>query len=394
MFNKPELSKINLLSYARQEKKVLDMLANAEHSIIHMHCALEDANNLYLVMPYARNGNLLSHLTRVGRFDVKCTRFYAAEMLHGLEFLHSRGIVHRDLKPENMLMDDLMHIRISDFGFAKISGEQTRQRLSSFVGTMEYVSPEVLRKIPTTKASDLWALGVIMYQMVSGRKPFGGAHDDETFRNSSSVRYPSPETFCKVTAPLIKKLLVVEPFARLGAKDEHGYPSIRGHPFFEGFDFTNLHLQTPPQMRPYREETSQGLSFLNPSSQDNLSFLDYAPSIVWGSQATVSCTNNSILLDKGEEFIRRWKEQQATNKWHEFAGEQLIFKDGKVRIKKGLFYKERVILLTSAPSICVIDALKMRLENEIFITVQVSAKQRTFKNKFFLQTVKIFARIF
>lgn len=93
----------------------------------------------------ADNGELLRWLKKVGCFDVDCARFYGAEMLMALEHMHSKGIIHRDLKPENVLLSSTMHVKICDFGTAKLLGSTNpasdKSRSDSFVGTAQYVTP-------------------------------------------------------------------------------------------------------------------------------------------------------------------------------------------------------------------------------------------------------------
>ncbi len=81
---------------------------------------MQDARNLYFVITYAKNGDLLEFINAMAKRDVDCTQFYAAELVSALEFLHERRIIHRDLKPENILLDSKMHIMITDFGSAKL----------------------------------------------------------------------------------------------------------------------------------------------------------------------------------------------------------------------------------------------------------------------------------
>lgn len=140
-------------------------------------------------MSYAKNGDLLPYINKVGSFDAACTRFYSGEILRALEHLHDLNIMHRDLKPENILLDHNMHIKVADFGCSKIikseeddtssdksiisdSDPISRQRCSSFVGTAQYVSPELLTEKNISPSSDLWALGCIIYQMIAGLPPF------------------------------------------------------------------------------------------------------------------------------------------------------------------------------------------------------------------------------
>lgn len=135
------------------------------------------------VMSYAKNGDMLPYINKVGSFDAACTRFYSGEILRALEHLHDLNIMHRDLKPENILLDDHMHIKVADFGCSKIieqpaaaaAGDNNtggRQRSNSFVGTAQYVSPELLTEKTISPSSDLWALGCIIYQMIAGLPPF------------------------------------------------------------------------------------------------------------------------------------------------------------------------------------------------------------------------------
>lgn len=121
--------------------------------------------------------SLLQH-TRVclkqGKVDVammaKEAQFYMAELIVALRFLHSKDIVHRDLKPENILVMANGHLKLTDFGTAldTTAGEGVKD----FVGTPEFVSPEVLKDEPATVAADMWGVGVILYQLLTGRMPF------------------------------------------------------------------------------------------------------------------------------------------------------------------------------------------------------------------------------
>ena len=114
--------------------------------------------------------------------------------MEALEHMHGLGIIHRDLKPENILLSSAMHIQISDFGSAKLNqgpvapdvpspassntaagdSERPTRRRMSFVGTAQYVSPEILNNWPSTPAADLWAVGVILYQLLANQTPFKG----------------------------------------------------------------------------------------------------------------------------------------------------------------------------------------------------------------------------
>lgn len=107
------------------------------------------------VLELASHGELAAQIRKFGSLDITATKYYAALLIDTIEFMHDRDIIHRDLKPENILLDDDMRIKVTDFGSAKILNrkddkEQTSKR--SFVGSADYVSPEVLRNEPASKA--------------------------------------------------------------------------------------------------------------------------------------------------------------------------------------------------------------------------------------------------
>ena len=178
--------------------------------------------------------------------------------------MHTRGVIHRDLKPENVLLDDRMHIKITDFGTAKIldppkrppqqdgepAGDPTvpveETRANSFVGTAEYVSPELLNDKSTCKSSDLWAFGCMVFQLLAGRPPFKGGHEYQTFQKIVNLEYEFPKGFPPVAKDLIERLLVLDPVNRLSI--EH----IKSHPFFEGVEWgRKLWRQKAPRLKPY-----------------------------------------------------------------------------------------------------------------------------------------------
>lgn len=146
------------------------------------------------------------------------------------------NIIHRDLKPENVLLSDTMHVKLTDFGTAKRLKEgEDRVRTASFLGTAEYIAPECLDEEPLVcRASDLWALGCIIYQMLSGSPPFHGDTQFLTFEQVKSGKISYPPHFPYHARLLIEKLLSIDPDGR------PTYQEIKSHPFFAGIDFSKL----------------------------------------------------------------------------------------------------------------------------------------------------------
>lgn len=242
--------------YVIREREVMQRLSDVP-GFVSLICAFQDNKCLYYVMTLARNGDLLPYINKVGSFDFACTQFYAAELLLAIEHMHRKGIVHRDLKPENILLDENMHTVIADFGSSRIlddrGGENdSRRRANSFVGTAQYVSPEILKGERLTKAADLWALGCIIYQMISGLPPFRAGSEYLIFQKILDRDLHFPEGFNKMAKDLVQRLIQIDPHKRLGAKDQTDlYDSIRAHEFFDGIIWETIRTQTPPPIHPY-----------------------------------------------------------------------------------------------------------------------------------------------
>ncbi|XP_014469291.1 PREDICTED: 3-phosphoinositide-dependent protein kinase 1 isoform X1 [Dinoponera quadriceps] len=443
--DKRHIIKEKKTEYVKREKEVLNMLAGAKHSFVRLFCTFQDMERLYFVLSYAKNGELLPYINKVGSFDIECTKFYSAEILRGLEYLHGLGIIHRDLKPENILLDEKMHVLITDFGSAKILKEdpetvmthpasddaqqqeeqqQYRERKGSFVGTAQYVSPELLVEKKASRSSDLWALGCIVYQMVAGLPPFRSRSEYMIFQKILKLEYEIPDGFCELARSLVSQLLVLEPSGRLGAQDEHGagYPSIRAHPFFEGVDFETLHEQTPPPIYPYLPGTSEHEELrsqyrvpdnLEPGLDDKqLTRLlglgigedtDEDDDITTGTGAEQHAAAQPVsktavvenprrrtntdgnIVNLTPEEVRRRMESQHASPWREIVKNNLIVKQGFVNKRKGLFARRRMLLLTTGPHLYYVDPISNMLKGEIPWSPELRVEPKNFKI-FFVHT--------
>lgn len=266
VLEKRHIIKEKKIKYVNIEKDTLNRLT--EHpGIVRLYYTFQDETSLYYVLDLCNGGELLGVLKKTGTFDVDCTRFYAAQILDAVDYMHSRGVIHRDLKPENVLLDDQMHIKITDFGTAKLlkdpreppkagtddqhpsdstPREADDSRAASFVGTAEYVSPELLTHKNACKASDLWAFGCIVYQLLAGRPPFKAGSEYLTFQKIVNLEYEFPAGFPPAARDLVERCLVLDPARRLTV--EH----IKNHEFFEGQKFgRSLWRTKAPRLRPY-----------------------------------------------------------------------------------------------------------------------------------------------
>ena len=268
ILDKQHIIKEKKIKYANIEKDALNRLRD-HPGMVRLHYTFQDERSLYFVLDLATGGELLGVLKKITTFDIKCTRFYGAQILDAVDHMHTRGVIHRDLKPENILLNDKMHVKITDFGTAKILGKNTSRdrsgsttgdplngaesdRAVSFVGTAEYVSPELLLDKNACKASDLWAFGCIIYQLLAGRPPFKAKNEYYTFQKIVGLEYTYPDGFPDVAKDLVDRLLVRDPAKRLPV--EH----IKNHQFFEGIQWgTDLWNQKPPRLRPFVVPTQE-----------------------------------------------------------------------------------------------------------------------------------------
>jgi len=197
-------------------------------------------------------------------------KFYAAEVVAALEYLHLMGFIYRDLKPENILLHQSGDIMLSDFDLAKQSGEpggrpatimqfepngypliDTKSctanfRTNSFVGTEEYIAPEVIKNMGHTSAVDWWTLGILVFEMIYATTPFKGAHRSATFANVMTVDVLFPES-PKVTSPckdIILRLLQKDEARRLGSQS--GASEVKQHKWFAKTNWGLLRNTTPP----------------------------------------------------------------------------------------------------------------------------------------------------
>ncbi|XP_031129725.1 protein kinase PINOID-like [Ipomoea triloba] len=291
---------------AETERKIMRML---DHPFLPtLYAEFQAAQFSCVVMEYCSGGDLhsLRHKQPNKRFSLTSARFYAAEVLVALEYLHMLGIIYRDLKPENVLVRSDGHIMLTDFDlslcsdamaavespdfsvdpppasptsarvptpFSCISGrlfrskkiqtlsnsrlfvaEPVTARSCSFVGTHEYVAPEVASGKPHGNAVDWWAFGVFIYEMMYGRTPFAGASNEDTLRSivKKPLAFPNetPASVSEVHArDLISALLNKDPTKRLGSK--RGAADVKTHPFFKGLNFALIRsVAPPPSSRP------------------------------------------------------------------------------------------------------------------------------------------------
>lgn len=223
--------------------------------IVCMTYAFHTPDKLCFILDLMNGGDLHYHLSQHGVFNESDMKFYAAEVILGLEHMHKRFIVYRDLKPANILLDENGHVRISDLGLAC---DFSKKKPHASVGTHGYMAPEVLSKgTPYDSSADWFSFGCMLYKLLKGHSPFRQhktKDKHEIDRMTLTMNVELPESFSKELRDLLEGLLQRDIDKRLGCKGG-GADEVKAHPFFAGIDWNQVYYQkyTPPLIPPRGE---------------------------------------------------------------------------------------------------------------------------------------------
>uniref|UniRef100_A0A2P2MC80 non-specific serine/threonine protein kinase n=1 Tax=Rhizophora mucronata TaxID=61149 RepID=A0A2P2MC80_RHIMU len=255
------------------EREIISLL---DHPFLPtLYTSFQTSTHVCLITDFCPGGELFALLDNQPMKLVReeSARFYAAEVAVGLEYLHCLGIIYRDLKPENILLQKDGHIVLTDFDLSFMTSckaqiiqhplpKNRRSRnqpppifvaepvtqSNSFVGTEEYIAPEIITGTGHSSAIDWWALGILLYEMLYGRTPFRGKNRQKTFGNilHKDLTFPSSIPVSLAARQLINALLNRDPAKRLGSNS--GASEIKQHPFFRGINWPLIRCMRPPPL--------------------------------------------------------------------------------------------------------------------------------------------------
>ncbi|KAL7913535.1 kinase-like domain-containing protein [Trichoderma velutinum] len=244
ILKKTEVIKLKQIDHVRNERAILADVAGYPF-ITNLLGSFSDNESLYMLLDYVPGGELFSYLRKYRRFDEQVARFYAAEIVLVLEFLHERqgGVAYRDLKPENLLLDQEGHIKLVDFGFAKRLGYKDDRPVETYTlcGTPEYLAPEVIHNKGHTTAVDWWALGILIYEFLTGYPPFWHQNPIEIYKQivEKPVVFPQEPTISDEAQDIIKSFCTIDRSRRLG-NISGGADRVKAHPFFNGVNWDDM----------------------------------------------------------------------------------------------------------------------------------------------------------
>ncbi|XP_062081470.1 phototropin-2 [Humulus lupulus] len=276
------------------EREIISLL---DHPFLPtLYTSFQTSTHVCLITDFYSGGELFALLDKqpMKNFKEDSARFYAAEVVIGLEYLHCLGIIYRDLKPENILLQKNGHIVLADFDLSFMTAckpqvikhaQPTRRRSksqpppifvaepvsqsNSFVGTEEYIAPEIITGAGHSSAIDWWALGILLYEMLYGRTPFRGKNRQKTFTNilHKDLTFPSSVQVSLAGRQLINALLQRDPATRLGSNT--GSNEIKEHPFFRGINWPLIRCMSPPPLEAPLQLTEKDLHAKDVSWDDD-----------------------------------------------------------------------------------------------------------------------------
>jgi len=259
-----------------------DILTKVRHPlIIKLYCTFQSSERVGFVMEYINGGQLFYHMRKESLFTEDMARFYAAELILALEHLHKAHIIHRDLKPENILITSRGHICLTDFGLAK-EEVQSDEGASTFCGTLEYMSPEMIKGAKYGKPADFWSVGILIYDMLYGQPPFQSRNRKKLQDMILKRKIFMPSYWHRDTQSFLRTLTNRDP------KKRPKIDLIKKHAYFKSINWEKLsHLEIDPPFKPRIEKGEFDVSNID---------------LVYVNKDTTFSPANPITQSQDEEF--------------------------------------------------------------------------------------------
>lgn len=201
-----------------QLKRELEIQCRLRHpNIIRLYGYFHDAAKVYIVLEYAREGDIYKHLKQKKRFDDSTAATLVKQLAAALTYIHSHKVLHRDIKPENILLgtepgsNENLLLKLGDFGWSIHSPDSRRQTLC---GTVDYLPPEMCGNNQYDEMVDIWCLGVLLYEFLVGKPPFELESTTETMQHIKRCEYTIPSWVNPEAADLISRILILNPKKR------------------------------------------------------------------------------------------------------------------------------------------------------------------------------------
>lgn len=211
----------------RQLRREIEIQARLRHpNILRLYGYFYDAKRVFLILEYAPRGHMFRILQKRGSFPEPEAAHYIYQIAHGLIYLHKHNIIHRDMKPENLLLTLKNEVKIADFGWSVHAPSSRRQTLC---GTMDYLAPEMVEGREHDNSIDIWTLGILLFEFLTGKPPFEHSEARLTYKHISKVMFTVPPTVSHQAERLIRGILVHDPAKRMALEAVITHPWILEH---------------------------------------------------------------------------------------------------------------------------------------------------------------------
>ncbi|MDH9160385.1 MULTISPECIES: Stk1 family PASTA domain-containing Ser/Thr kinase [Staphylococcus] len=195
------------------EREVHNLTQLSHNNIVNVFDVTENDENFFLVMEYIQGLTLSEYIKQHKPLDVQTVLNFTKQIIDGIKHAHDNQIVHRDIKPQNILVDENQTLKILDFGIAKALSETTMTQTNHVLGTVQYLSPEQARGESTDNGTDIYSIGVVLYEMLVGKPPFTGEtavgiaikHIQDPMPNATDKRSDIPQALSNVVLKATEK---------------------------------------------------------------------------------------------------------------------------------------------------------------------------------------------
>ncbi|CAO3665727.1 unnamed protein product [Rhizopus stolonifer] len=287
--NKTKCLQMKAAENVISERQLLELI---DHPlIVNLRYAFQDDENLFMVLDLMLGGDLRFRLEK-SCLPEHHVQFYSAQVALALNYLHQKNIVHRDIKPDNILLDQRGHAHLTDFNVAlKLEPDQS---FTSLAGSMAYIAPEMLKKQGYDSFVDWWALGISIYELLYGKRPFSGKSNDilKTSILQDPIDFPSSPKISQDAIHLIRGLL------ERNVQDRFGFQEIRNHPWFKKVSWD--HLVSKTIEAPFIPDENK--SNFDPTHEIEEALLDSHP--LQTKKAKKSMSHSDLMTDEKSLFER------------------------------------------------------------------------------------------
>lgn len=249
VMHKSQLEKSGLEHQLRREIEIQQHLRHPH--ILKLYDFFHDSKKIFLVLEFAPQGEMYRELQRQGRFSERRSATYIAEITNALIYCHEKDIIHRDIKPENLLMGFHGELKIADFGWSVHAPSNVRHTMC---GTLDYLPPEMIENQEYGPAVDIWTVGILCYEFLTGSPPFESQSQGETYTKIRSLSYNFPSFVGSSARDFISRLLQLLPSNRMKLEDIPKHPWIVNNAKVHRFGPNQEVVWSPEFIRAYFDE--------------------------------------------------------------------------------------------------------------------------------------------